>query len=266
MRPLRIVLLAAAMGLLMGGAGEAANYPRGGSQPDQSYPGDNGPPRDDPGRYGPPDQGGPGSNERRIPDATPTGSPVYGSINSAVELVPGVAAPNCLITVTGTPRGARCGANGWFSIRGVDPGEWELDVTVTVPGTGEVLRRKAEMPVSPGIISSTAIVMARPTTVTGQVGRIAPGAGGAYYVAIEALRIAAPLSSSGGFVLEGVPPGRWRVELRAYSGETLGGPRGATYADVEVRTDRPMPVVTGLVLPILVGMPGGPGGPPGRSE
>ena len=140
----------------------------------------------------------------QVPDATAQQQPAPpGDIVGRIELAPNVGLGDCLIVVSGTPVGARCEANGNFTIRRTPPGTW--DITVTSPGLPPVTRRVAS---ASGIPANIGVWQPWPTgNITGRVQAENPALLGGVLVELPLQGLAAKPAADGTFILTGVAPG-----------------------------------------------------------
>jgi Carboxypeptidase regulatory-like domain len=178
----------------------------------------------------------------------PSQGTALGEIIGTVETISGIPAAGATVGVEGTPRGAVCDDNGVFDIRAIDPGSWTLSFSHQITETGETLTATRETSANGAFITSMPpILLSRPLSIGGTVRNVTAANWGDFYVSVPALNLAAHLSPSGTFVLNGLPPGRSRIVLQSFVPRPQW-PRFGRILDVDVLTG-PMQVFDGLQVP-----------------
>jgi hypothetical protein len=104
-------------------------------------------------------------------------------------------------------------------------------------------RRVFEVPAVVGTVTKLPpIVMTQPIAISGQVSGITASNSGNYFVTVESHRVAAPLSPTGTFVLNGLAPGEHWLEVQSF----FGSPSAGLVIDVDTG---PMAFYSGLAVP-----------------
>lgn len=193
-----------------------------------------------------------------LSDVTPPGE-----IRGTVELIPGVRATNCALIVDNLAeseplRNVDCDENGVFRVNLVEPGGVYRITAGAVVNFAEFLVGEGFSTVLPssGVVTYLPpIVLTRPVAITGRVGGINVQNAGNYFVTVEDQKLSAPLSPSGTFVLNGLPPGRHKLELKPFVGSPTPGPDSVTALDVDALVYQTS-MVTGLrIVPSVVARP-----------
>jgi hypothetical protein len=184
------------------------------------------------------------------PDAPPVIA--AGELLGRVEIISGVPAAGAHVRVIGQPRSSNCDSDGIYDLKAVSPGQCTLSVSYRIAETGETLTATPEgFASNPGEISLVpTIVLSPPLPVAGRVNNVTAANCEEYYVGVPALHLAAPLSSTGTFVLNGLPPGRSQLVLSPFNQSLLRRwpPRYRGTLDVDVRTG-PVQFFEGLEVP-----------------
>ena len=143
-----------------------------------------------------------------------------GDIIGRVEAVDGLPLRGCQVLIEGSPKGALCDENGEFHIVGVPSGRWQLRI---MPGAADdIPGRRIQVAANPGFVNDVgAIRIAAPGFVGGHI-----ETGGATLpfsiVTVPAYGAAtSPDSTTLGYLLNGVPPGRHDLLLMTDDGMAI---------------------------------------------
>jgi hypothetical protein len=135
-----------------------------------------------------------------------------------VSLSPGVNATSCQVSfLAGTPGSATCDAQGNFAMNNVVAGSLPLLVTVPVNPYGVPARTiYVAIPDNYQTGSAGDIVLGKPGAIAGRIRLPATDNTALYdqvYVGIPALGVYAPIGLDGQYLLTGVGPGTYTVEV-----------------------------------------------------
>jgi hypothetical protein len=172
-----------------------------------------------------------------------------GEIRGVIELTPHGPAAMGEVRIDRSRRIGRSDSMGRFSLDPLDPGLYDLTVLVTVQGTNEKLvKHLTGVEASGAVVTQITVTMVAPIAVAGRVGGINVDNCGNFLVVLPEFDLAAPLSPTGSFVINGVPPGRHRLELRLFSNprNPVASPKHAIEIDVFTTG---MNLLTGLEVP-----------------
>jgi hypothetical protein len=145
-----------------------------------------------------------------------------GGITGHVVLIPGVAASSCTVVVQGAAaQTGRCNSDGYFTVRGVPGGgTYDVDITVDGPhaGLGIPVRHAKAVVHRDEDMDMGEIVVGKPGAISGVVdlSREANISDADYdhaVVGIPELGLYTQLGLSHQFLISGVAPGRYNVQL-----------------------------------------------------
>jgi hypothetical protein len=175
----------------------------------------------------------------------------FGYIHGTVELIPHGPPARCEGFTDGTSVSGmssfKCGQDGSFAWAAV-PGDRLLTV-LAATATGERLSKQLKVRVGPDMqVVRLTIAMANPISISGRVDGINADNADNYFVHLPVMNISAALSPAGTFVINGAPPGRYRLELRSFTQPRVPVPTPKSRIDIDIHTGG-MEFFTGLEIP-----------------
>jgi hypothetical protein len=190
-----------------------------------------------------------------IIDCSPpsTSSTPLGEITGILEFVRGEPCSSCKVLLVGTNRSATTDAAGRFDVFNLEGyGPYHLVFTGVLPSGEEVSYDYGDnIGVTLGGITPLGrIQITQPVMISGQVGGISVSNYQYYFVTVVEQGTATPLSTTGTFFLNGVSPGRHKLELKTFAAPA------STVASmtIDVSPRRPLEMFTGLaVVPVSTG-------------
>ncbi len=154
------------------------------------------------------------------PDATH--SVPLGEIIGHVTIDDDTALPTCRIFVEGTPRGAACDTDGQFTLRALDPGQWDLRIIDDL-AMSPIPSKRVTTAANPGLITDLgAIRIAKPGKIGGHLS-VPPGTTAPFTViSVPKYGVTtSPDPTNHGYLLDRVPPGLHDVVLTTDGGSVV---------------------------------------------
>jgi hypothetical protein len=141
------------------------------------------------------------------PAAPPQPKP--GAISGRIILAPGIPATACRVSLEGAAGSASCNSAGAFLLKEVQPGEYEL--VISVPSVGET---RLSTGVGDGQTTDLGnVTVGVPGAVLGQISAATSSDLDLTVICIPDLGLYATPNISGAYLLTGVPGGTWNVVL-----------------------------------------------------